>query len=223
VFFYTFFFARFTHNTRRSHEKALERIGLYLKLTQDKGLILRPTMCEESSELPIDCYVDADFAGMWGYEDHNDPSCVKSRTGYVISIANCPVIWKSKLQSCIASSAMEAEYNILSMAMSDVLTLRNLAIEISKGVGMPGKTPTTFKTTVWEASNGDLKLAILDPGRTTPRSKAFGVRYHCFRSKLKPDEIEVKKIAGIDKRADFLTKALRAEAFIASRKLTCGW
>jgi hypothetical protein len=97
-------------------------------------------MCEESGELPIDCYVDADFAGLWGYEDHNNPSCVKNRTGYVINIANCPIIWKSKLQSCIASSAMEAEYNALSMVMRDVLPLRNLAIKISKGVGMSGNT-----------------------------------------------------------------------------------
>jgi hypothetical protein len=84
--------ACFTHNTRRSHEKALERIGQYLKLTQDKGLLMRPEICEESGELPINCYVDADFAGLWGYEDRNDDSCVKSRTGYVINITICPVI-----------------------------------------------------------------------------------------------------------------------------------
>jgi hypothetical protein len=170
--------ARFTHNTRRSHEKALERSGQYLKITQDKGLILRPAICEESGELPIDCYVDVDFAGLWGYEDRNDASCVKSRAGYVINIANCPVIWKSKLQSCIASSTMEAEYNALSMAMAmrDVLPLRNLTIEISKGVGMSGNAPTTFKTTVWEDNNGALKLGTMEPVRTTPRSKAFGVR-----------------------------------------------
>jgi hypothetical protein len=118
---------------------------------------------------------------------------------------------------------MEAEYNTLSMAMRDVLPLRNVAIEISKGVGMSGKTPTTFKTTVWEDNSGALKLVTTEPGRTTPRSKVFGVRYHWFRSKLKPNEIEVKKIAGIDQRADFLTKALRTEAFIANRKLTCVW
>jgi hypothetical protein len=129
-----------------------------LKLTQDKGLILRPTICEESGELPIDCYVNADFARLSGYKDRNDASCVKSRTGYVINITICPVVWKSKLQSCIASSTMEAEYNALSMAMRDVLPLRNLAIEISKGVGMSGNLPTTFKTTVWEDDNGDLKL-----------------------------------------------------------------
>jgi hypothetical protein len=77
--------ARFTRDTRHSHEKALERIGQNLKLTQDKGLILRPALCDESGELPIDCYVDADFAGLWGYEDRNDTSCVKSRTGCVLT------------------------------------------------------------------------------------------------------------------------------------------
>jgi hypothetical protein len=170
--------ARFTHKTRRSHEKALERIGQYLKLTQDKGLILRPTICKETGELPIDCYVDTDFAGLWGYEDGNDPSCVKSRTEYVINIANSPVIWKIKLQSYIASSTMEAEseYNAMSMAMRYVLPLCNFAIEISKGVGMTGKTPTAFKTTVWEDTKKALELANIEPGRTTPRSKAFGVR-----------------------------------------------
>jgi hypothetical protein len=117
---------------------------------------------------------------------------------------------------------MEAEYNALSMAMRDVLPLRNLAIKISKGVGMSGKTPTPLKTTVREDTNGALKLATMEPGRTTPRSKAYGVGYHWFRSKLKPNEIEVKKIAGVDERANFLTKALRTEAFIANRKLTCG-
>jgi hypothetical protein len=111
----------------------------------------------------------------------------------------------------------------MSMAMRDVLPLRNLTIEMSKGVGMSGETPKTFKTTVWEDNNGALKLATMEPGRTTLKSKAFGVRYHWFRTKLKPNEIEVKKIAGIDQRADFLTKALRTEAFIANRKLTCGW
>ncbi len=51
--------SRYTHSSRRSHEKALERIGQYLKTTQNEGLIRKP-----SKELNIDCYVDADFAGL---------------------------------------------------------------------------------------------------------------------------------------------------------------
>jgi hypothetical protein len=29
-------------------------------------------------DMKIDMYCDADFAGMWGHEDKNDPTCVKS-------------------------------------------------------------------------------------------------------------------------------------------------
>ena len=68
--------------------------------------------------------MDTDFAGLWGYEDKQDPSCVKSRTGHMISIADCPVAWVSKLPTDIAVSTMEAEYNALSMAMRDVLPLK---------------------------------------------------------------------------------------------------
>ena len=82
--------ARWSHDPNRSHEKALERIGLYLKGTREKGLILQP---EATKNLSIDMYCDADFAGMWGYEDPQDEACAKSRTGYVIYIANCPVLW----------------------------------------------------------------------------------------------------------------------------------
>jgi hypothetical protein len=57
--------ARFIHCTKRSHEEALERIGQYLKATGDKGLILHPK--NHKGRIDIDCYVDADFAGLWGY------------------------------------------------------------------------------------------------------------------------------------------------------------
>jgi hypothetical protein len=70
---------------------------------------------------------------------------------------------------------MEVKYNALAVVIRDVLPLCNLAIEISKGVGMSGKMPTNFKTTVWEDNKGALKLAM-EPSQTTPRSKAYGVR-----------------------------------------------
>ena len=41
--------ARYMFNPRLSHEKALKRIGRYLKATRDKGLIMRP-----SNEFKVD-------------------------------------------------------------------------------------------------------------------------------------------------------------------------
>jgi hypothetical protein len=213
--------ARFIHCPKRSHEEALERIGQYMKATGDKGLILHPKNHEV--RLDIDCYVDADLAGLWGYEDKQDPSCVKSRTGYVISIAYCPVLWVSRLQTDIATSTMEAEYSALSTAMRDVLPIKMLATEISENVGLAQEPITHFRTTVWEDNAGALKLATLEPGRMTPMSKWYGIKYHWFRSKLKPNSIDIIKIASVDQRADFLTKSLRREKFEANRKLTLGW
>ena len=60
--------ARFTHNPKRSHELALKRIGRYLIGTKDRGMLLDP-----SSNLDIDCFVDAVVAGLWGSESPDSP------------------------------------------------------------------------------------------------------------------------------------------------------
>ena len=44
-------------------------------------------------EKVMEFYVDADFAGGWNQEEGKDPGSVLSRTGYVISYDNCPIIW----------------------------------------------------------------------------------------------------------------------------------
>ena len=49
-------------------------------------------------------------------------------------------------------------------------------------------------TTVHKDNNGALHLANMEPGRMTPRSKHYGVKYHWFRSKLDPNNICVVKI-----------------------------
>jgi hypothetical protein len=53
----------------------------------------------------------------------------------------------------------------------------------------------------------------------TPRSKHYGVKYHWFRTKLKPNEIEIDRVDTSLQKADFLTKALRTKAFEKNRKL----
>jgi hypothetical protein len=113
--------ARFTHAPRRIHAEALERIGCYLKATHDKGLILKPIPFDDV--LRTEIFVDADFAGGWGYENPKDPACVRSRTGFIIMVMGCPVQWVSTLQTDIATSTMEAEYSALSMALRSAIPL----------------------------------------------------------------------------------------------------
>ena len=213
--------ARFMHNTKRSHEEALERIGQYLKATQDQGLILKPKTFD--TEFQTDVYVDADFAGAWGFEDPGDPSCVKSRTGFIVEIMGCPVQWVSKLQTDIATSTMESEYSALSMALRAAIPLLQVCKYVITNFSITNKSKCTFKTTVHEDNQGAMKLAKMEPGRNTPRSKFYAIKHHWFRSWLKPNEIEIEYIESKQQKADFLTKSLPMADFERNRMLSCGW
>jgi Reverse transcriptase (RNA-dependent DNA polymerase) len=213
--------ARFTHSPKRSHEQALERIGQYLKHTANEGLILRPTSLTDT--FYTDVYVDADFAGAWGYEHPSDPACVKSRTGFIIETMGCPIQWLSKLQPNIATSTMEAEYIALSVALRYAIPLLEVIRYVTSSFCSTSSSVLTFKTTVHEDNLGALRLAQMEPGRNTPRSKFYAIRYHWFRSHLKPNEIELQYIDTSLQKADMLTKSLPANTFEFNRKLSCGW
>ena len=117
--------ARFSHAPRNSHATAVRRILRYLQKTKDKGLILKPDLNHR-----VDCYVDADFAGLFAVEDSTTPISVKSRTGYVILYKNSPILWVSKMQTQIALSTMEAKYIALSQSMRDLIPIREVLKEL---------------------------------------------------------------------------------------------
>ena len=160
--------ARYVHNPKRSHELALIQIGRDLKGTLDKGLIFTPI---DAESLRTDVYVDAAFACGWGTELGTNPDSVKSRTGYIVEIANCPVIWILKLQTTIATSTMESEYTAMSMALRSVIPLLAVIESVSGGLNYNKHKLLTFKATVHKDNQGALILANLEDGRFTPRSK----------------------------------------------------
>ena len=86
--------AYFTHCPRSNHEEAVKHICQYLQGVKGRGLTFQP-----NTNLHLDCYIDADFAGLWNYDNDPDPVCVKSQTGYVLTLGGCPIQWSSKLQS----------------------------------------------------------------------------------------------------------------------------
>ena len=90
---------------RHFYELSSKRIGRHLKATCLRGLILNPL-----SNLKIDSYTDAEFSGMYGLKKTND---LASRTGCVITVVDCLVLWQSKLQRETALSTMGAEAIVL--------------------------------------------------------------------------------------------------------------
>jgi hypothetical protein len=213
--------ARYTHSPKQSHEDALIRIGRYLKGTLQRGLILTP-----SDTFKIDCYPDVDFAGLWGREDKQDPHSVRSWTGYVICLANCPILWKSKLQMEIALSTMEAEYVALSMSCRDLFPLIDITAEIcgkfdTGNHNFDGAARLHIK--INEDNIGALALGKLELCRMTPRSKHYAIKYHWFREHIGPRHIQLVKIATDDQLGDLFTNGLTKLKFSRLQKKLMGW
>ncbi len=64
--------ARYMFCAKHSHVVAIKQIWRYLKATQNREIVLNP-----SKELKMDCYPDADFAGLYGHEKPTDPASSK--------------------------------------------------------------------------------------------------------------------------------------------------
>jgi hypothetical protein len=209
--------ARFTHYPKKSHEDAITRICRYLQGTKDKGLRFKP-----DGEMKMDCYVDADFAGLYNVENTQDPVCVKSRTGYCLTLGNCPLIWVSRLQTEVALSTTEAEYIALSQSMRDLIPMRRLLQEAGTALSMTFAKPAILHSTVFEDNNGALSLA-LSP-KMTPRTKHIAVKYHHFRTSVGEEKrIIIQRIDSDLQKADIFTKGLPTDTHRAMRKLLMGW
>ena len=76
------------------------------------------------------CYVDADWASNWLKTCPNNKTWALSRTSYVITYANCPIVWGSKMQFLVALSTTKAELIALSTVLREVIHLQNLLIEL---------------------------------------------------------------------------------------------
>jgi hypothetical protein len=86
--------ARFVSDPKVEHGEAVRWLGRYLKGTRDKGTIMKPMPDRE-----LEVYVDASFCGDWDpMEATRDRDTARSRHGYIINYAGCPLLWKSQLQ-----------------------------------------------------------------------------------------------------------------------------
>lgn len=208
--------ARFCEDPKVEHTKAVKYIGRYLKATADKGIICTPT--EDS----FYCYCDADFSGNWNalIAEH-DNTTARSRSGYIIQYANCPVVWASKLQTEIALSWTESEYVSLSQSLREVLPLMRLVTELDKaGFSMSTVTPKVH-CKVFEDNSGALEMAKTPKMR--PRTKHMNIKYHHFREAVAQKIVTIHKIGTLDQLADIFTKPLGHALFIKLRKDILGW
>ena len=90
----------------------------------------------------LKCFVDTDFAGGQSTNKSDNPALVYSRTGYIIKIKNCPILWASKLQSEISFTKTEAEYIALSQSMREITTIMKHLEKMEKTLNIELKQPS---------------------------------------------------------------------------------
>jgi hypothetical protein len=208
--------AKFSSDPRKEHGEAIIYLVRYLKKTRDLGLRFKP-----DPTAGFECYCDADFSGNWSaIFARYDPSTAKSRSGWVIFYARCPIIFASRLQSQVALSTTEAEYIALSTALRDVIPIMELFEEMRKrGHKVVCNEPVVY-CKVFEDNSGALELARLPKLR--PRTKHINTCYHHFREHVRKGLIKILPISTLNQIADALTKPLAQNAFCRHRQSLCG-
>jgi len=179
-------------------------------------------MNPSSNVCKIDAYPDADFAGMYGHEEHTDPACAKSRTGFIITFADCPVFWQSKLQTETALSTMEAEIIALSACCRELFPIMDMLSPVTKSVKLPiGRT--TMNVSIHEDNSGALVLAKTLPPQFTPRSKYYAIKTIWFCEEIFKRNVQLHKIDTVKQLGDIFTKGLTYFVFEYLWKKIMGW
>ena len=214
--------SRFSHAPKKSHARAVKRIARYLSATTQGGTLSKGICFKPDLASGLDMYVDADYAGLFGYEDDQDPVSVKSRTGFVLTLFGCPVLWSSKLQTDICLSSTAAEYVAFSMGMRELLPMRDLVKEICVKLKLNQIKHSLVRSTVFEDNQG--ALSLVNVPKMSPRNKYLALKYHFFRNNIGEDKgIVAKYIRSAQQKADIFTKGLSGADFLRIRKLVMGW
>ena len=136
-----------------------------------------------SKKLVVDFYADADYGGLWGHENPQDPIFARSRTGFVVTFANFPLLWVSKILTEIDLYTLHSKYVILSHSVRALITLKSLIKEVIENLGIYiNKLKLLSISTVYKDNNGAIVVATSP--RMTPASKHIAARYNWFRQNV---------------------------------------
>jgi hypothetical protein len=209
--------ARFCIDPKESHVQAVIHLAKYLQNTREEGILMNP-----DHNKSFEVFADADFAGNWYSKTADeDPSTAKSRSGFVILYGGCPLLWGSKLQTCISLSTTEAEYVALSQALRETIPIMNLLSELKDQDFHNDNTKPTVHCHAFEDNTGALELSKVHKMR--PRTKHINNIYHHFRSHVRDGLISVTHVSTEDQVGDIFTKPLPQNLFIKHRKKLLGF
>jgi len=175
--------SRYRGTPTSAHMQEGLRLVRYLKGTRDYALQLG------GSHVPIEGFVDADYAG--------DLDTRASTTGFVFKVYGGAVVWGSKKQTATATSTVEAEFRAASHAVKEAQWLRGLLEELQFDI---------WKIPLYCDNTGciqNLKNPV-----NSKYTKHVAVSFHHARLAVVQGQVDIKYIATQANMADIFTKPL---------------
>lgn len=116
--------SRFTEDPKKRDYKNVKRTLRYIQDSKNYGLFYKKKDNEEDDTIHIHVYCDADYA--------QDLRNRKSTSGYIVLYNDAPIIWCSKKQSVVATSATEAEYISAAECTKEIKHVKTLLQELTR-------------------------------------------------------------------------------------------
>ena len=186
--------SRYMNSPKVGHWSIVKGIIRYLKGTIHFGL-------KFGSMSLLNAFADAS----WG----SDLATRRSIIGYLINCGG-PVLWKSKRQTTVALSTVEAEYMALSAVTQELALFKMLMEELHI---------SWTSAVVYQDNQGTIKLT--QSSAVNERTKHIDIRHHFVREKVADETIKVQYCDTNSMLADIFTKALPATQFCKLRELRC--
>ena len=194
--------ARHSHDPKRSHWKAAQKILNYLLETAHLTLKFK-------KDSPVDVgtlvYVGADFA--------SKATDRRSVSGAMVFAAAMLVVWSFRTQKCVSQSNSEAEYLAMGDGVKEALFVNGMLQFLR-----PSRKPR--KIDVLEDNEGAIALA--ENPLSSSRRKHINLRHHFLRNSTEKGMIEVTHVPSEKQHADILTKALPRDLFEVYRDFALG-
>lgn len=188
----TFLASRSSSPTEEDDFK-LNRVLMYLNGTKDLALTLRPP---RDSPLQMYAYVDASYAIHMNARSHTGVVITLGLNGGAIYVHSC----KQKL---VTKSSFEAELVAVNDALSQIMQIRRLLLEID-AISSPTILFQDNQSTIYVCNHG--------PGPRN-RSRHIDVRYYYVRERIAAGDIVVQYLETKSMLADLLTKPLGGHLF----------
>lgn len=183
---------RFQSNPCTTHWVAAKKVIRYLKRIRDFMLVY-----SHMENLEIVPYCDVDLVGCM--DDR------KSTSGYIFMLANEAMSWKSKKQSSIATSTMEAEFIACYTATKQAIGMRNLikCLRVVDSIHRPLILFCDNKADVFFSRNNKGSLAC----------RLMDMKYLKVRDEIRKMTVDIEHIGTNYMLVDPMTKALLVGVF----------